>query len=624
MIRFNPKSTQNYFVALLRAWIIISLFPGSITLFAQTKHGDEFQSLSNDRERYRSTSSLDSLAAESRWIARLIEGLKKPESDHSEAPLSSIETYLEFEGLTIRSIHLTSLDVFGPSFQNLDGPPMTRLGHYANIVHIDTRERIIENYLLFKIGDKIDPYLIAETERLLRSQRQVEDARIYIFRQDVESENADILVVVKDLWSLSMEGKLKSTSKYYVQLNESNFLGQAQELKTRFTSDTDFESRYRFEGKYLIKNAFGSFSDLELKHTNGPEYRENSFQLERPLITASIRYTGGYHFRSEFAGSPADSSRYLFPFDESSNDLWLGRSWPLTGKRFRSPRKRTQIAVVSRYRKTVFRDRPSTSSDILRTFHNSEASFAELSLIRRYFHKTRHVFEMVKAEDIPSGFRIDLRGGYELGEYFNRSYSGVSFSASRFSMDHGYASIQVGADGFRNGDKWEQATLNWEQLLFTPLQQRGRYRTRQFLRIRTLFGLYRFEEEYLTLKRDGSVHGWSRELPRGEARMDIGLQNVLFTPWNYYEFHFQLFAFGDFSKIGNYDEILSRGSTYSAFGLGIKAKNERLIFPSIKLFLGYYPGPNPANRAYDIGFDSGFITELNDFSASLPGPQEFR
>ena len=47
-----------------------------------------------------------------------------------------------------------------------------------NALHIRTREDVIRRELLFKVGDRLDPFLIAETERNLRALPFIRAARI--------------------------------------------------------------------------------------------------------------------------------------------------------------------------------------------------------------------------------------------------------------------------------------------------------------------------------------------------------------------------------------------------------------------------------------------------------------
>ncbi len=67
----------------------------------------------------------------------------------------------------IRSIDITRHDVF----PEITAKPAF-LYHWANSLHVVTRERVIRNTLLFKAGDVFDAELLEESERKPRSVTQ--------------------------------------------------------------------------------------------------------------------------------------------------------------------------------------------------------------------------------------------------------------------------------------------------------------------------------------------------------------------------------------------------------------------------------------------------------------------
>ncbi|MCP6768996.1 hypothetical protein NL529_29545, partial [Klebsiella pneumoniae] len=54
----------------------------------------------------------------------------------------------------------------------------TALFRFANWLHVQTREHILTSQLLFKPGDLYDIRVLQESERLLRANRFLRDARI--------------------------------------------------------------------------------------------------------------------------------------------------------------------------------------------------------------------------------------------------------------------------------------------------------------------------------------------------------------------------------------------------------------------------------------------------------------
>ena len=105
---------------------------------------------------------------------------------------------------------------------------------WANKLHIKTREKTIEDQLLFQLQDEYNPELVTETERLLRSRGYIHDADITA--EEVCGEGVRLNVTTTDNWTLtpriaaSQSGGETRTS---FQVKESNLLGFGTELQLR-------------------------------------------------------------------------------------------------------------------------------------------------------------------------------------------------------------------------------------------------------------------------------------------------------------------------------------------------------------------------------------------------------
>src|SRR5688500_10820338 len=80
----------------------------------------------------------------------------------------------------ISRITVRATDIFDFEFKTyLRKFPYT----WANGLHIRTKERVIRQEFLFKVGDRLDPFLIAETERNLRALSFIRAARVAKYPQ---------------------------------------------------------------------------------------------------------------------------------------------------------------------------------------------------------------------------------------------------------------------------------------------------------------------------------------------------------------------------------------------------------------------------------------------------------
>src|SRR5580765_3034213 len=81
-------------------------------------------------------------------------------------PLVAKQLPLEIRPIKIRRILIDRDTVFGPTTPRHDLFPYSAL----NKIHIVTKESFIRHEILFKEGDTVNPELLAESERILRSR----------------------------------------------------------------------------------------------------------------------------------------------------------------------------------------------------------------------------------------------------------------------------------------------------------------------------------------------------------------------------------------------------------------------------------------------------------------------
>lgn len=94
-----------------------------------------------------------------------------------------------------------------------------------------TRRAVIERELLFSAGDCYDPYLLEETERLLRAYDFLSQVDVFAVPQPDGSYH--VIVDTRDQWSTQLDLRFGTEHGFSVdgfRLRESNLLGTGQEL----------------------------------------------------------------------------------------------------------------------------------------------------------------------------------------------------------------------------------------------------------------------------------------------------------------------------------------------------------------------------------------------------------
>ncbi|MCL2313598.1 MAG: hypothetical protein FWC41_14175, partial [Firmicutes bacterium] len=104
----------------------------------------------------------------------------------------------------------------------------------------------------------------------------------------------------------------------------------------------------------------------------------------------------------------------------------------------------------------------------------------------------------------------------------------------------------------------------------------------------------------------------------GRQRFNLSFEQNFFTPWNLYEFRFVLYAFAYFSWLGDYDKSIIFSKLYSSFGIGVRIRNNRLIFSTLQIQLAYFPNIPKNSRFHYISFSQETVLQPRDFKPKAP------
>ncbi|MGD1148883.1 MAG: hypothetical protein ABR961_13135 [Thermoanaerobaculaceae bacterium] len=188
-------------------------------------------------------------------------------------------------GTPIVAISVIRDDIFDTS----DPATSTWPYRWADALHVLTRERYIRGLLLFKVGDKLDPARLAESERLLRDTGFL--SPVHITAQAAPG-GAEVVVRTHDEWttlaglSFGLAG-----NRHHVggSLAEDNFLGLGKQLLVQYDSSTE---RTTTTLRYKDSLFLGSRWQLELQHKNASDGKADGFTLEYPFFALATPRAG--------------------------------------------------------------------------------------------------------------------------------------------------------------------------------------------------------------------------------------------------------------------------------------------------------------------------------------------
>jgi hypothetical protein len=164
----------------------------------------------------------------------------------------------------------------------------------ANKLHATTRPWLIRKQLLFRTGDAYDRRVLAESERILRSNQYLYDARIRPIT--FHEGRVDVEVFTRDVWTLrpgiSFERKGgANTTK--IDFSESTLFGTGVGISIARASTPD-----RNTDSVLLASTHvgGTRLRTELLYAENSDGRKRSALLDRPFYALDTRWAAGASF----------------------------------------------------------------------------------------------------------------------------------------------------------------------------------------------------------------------------------------------------------------------------------------------------------------------------------------
>jgi outer membrane protein assembly factor BamA len=188
----------------------------------------------------------------------------------------------------------------------------------ANRLHINTKQFVVRDDLLFDTGDSYSPALLRESERILRAKTYLYDAEIRPVRY--ENNRVDIEVKTRDVWTLS--GGINYSHKggdtsYGFEIQEDNFagLGKAVRIK-RDTNEFRTENEFQYYDPFITPQRF----QLTLGYSYNTDGRNKLLQFERPFYSLethwSMNLKGNTFSRQETLYKNGEEADYFYQDEE--------------------------------------------------------------------------------------------------------------------------------------------------------------------------------------------------------------------------------------------------------------------------------------------------------------------
>ena len=540
-------------------------------------------------------------------------------------------SFMAVEGRIIRKIYIR-----GYGFEQSFTDTSKRLQYFGtkvlNQLHRKTRDGVIRNSLFIKENTALNPYKVADNERLIRSLNYIQDARILVNVIPDNPDSVDLVVVVKDLFSIGGEVTSLGLAPTSIRgnVNEANFLGLGQKMQggviieqTR-TPTFGYQLLYTKTNLYRFVDATASYTQINNNLKDGTPNEEAWFlQLSRPLYAPYAHLAGGLNYgvyRSINRYAQPDS--LFFKYRYWVHDIWLG--WNLGTNKFLSNTSvRDRKFVSLRYFKDHFTDIPYQLADKFNfRFNDREGVLSQFTFFRQDFYKTNYIYGFGATEDIPAGYNLALTTGYyrQTGaQDLRRFYSGVDANYYVVTRRGGFIQGFLRSGGFLRKGIMEDGSILFGASYYSPLFLFNTLKIRQYINVSYTRQFNRIGIDPLTLNNVFGLRYFSGDSVYGGQRVTLHSETSFFINYKLLGFKFAPFAFGDISLLTPADQpSFNKSSLYHGIGAGVRARNENLVFNTIEFRMVYFPRKTEQNQSFKIMVNSGLQFRFNSVYVKAP------
>lgn len=540
----------------------------------------------------------------------------------------SIKRYRPFQEKTIGNVTIRKLPPFGPTVTDTSTTASNWYKKAGNKLHFPTRDWVLEKNLLFETGSQVNPYQLADSERLLRELPFIRDARIYLQERSESSDTVDVIVLTQDVIPYTLGGSYRSIDNFSAIISNNNLGGVGHELRNEIIYQKAQNPGVGYRGVYSVPNIGGSFVNGFIEYAYTDFHKTTGASLQRDFYTPNVQWAGGVRLES------TELKRYLlyrelqydslYNYQFQHSNIWAARAFRLQKSHAGGlDYQRSRLVVAARFSNTDYHKRPETTApDRQYFFHDQRLYLASVGWSRRQYFRDQYIYGFGRTEDVPFGSLVNFTFGRENGEFFDRNYAGLTVAGGRYFPNLGYLYSQVDMESyFYASGKSTQRLLHLNADYYSPLLETGAYRLRQLITMDYTYGDRRQPHEFLTIGYE-NIRGLTNWQLRGTQRLSFRFETISFTPLYILGFQLAGFVFTDIAILNNLNSFSLKGHDFQGFGFGARVRNENLTFNTFQLRFTLYP--SNAARMFGISI-TGIPRQLfDDFQIREPRPFRFR
>jgi hypothetical protein len=551
---------------------------------------------------------MQNVCAQNKIIQKIedaVTGKPRPMVDSTKINLSiQIKTLQSYSGKRINSIVIkqqnlaTNIDAKDAKLRDI----FTKMG---DALQSNTNKKRIKENLFFKEWDILDPSVIAYNEKWLRDLSYIQDAKISASITPYDTNQVDLLVVTKDLFNYGGEVLINDKNAYSARINNINFFGTGNSIQLiqNFEKERNPKSGWGYD--FGLSNILGSFISINAGvnqfgnnlANNVLSAKKNYISVQRPLLHPNSKWLGGMEYletvnKNVFPGKWDTIFEQQLNYNLKHKDIWIGYQLTRQNKRIKLNEYRQFIQF--RHFENNFIERPiDYLLQLDRNYQNLTANFISYTLVRQSVYRTRYLYGLGRYEDLPIGQSLTWTTGQYTIEKDKAAYLGFKFEQYKLSKKENYTHIVANiASSYINKSLQDFRFLtSLEQFSKLKYLNNG-FGYRQILNLSFTQTLKNKYNEALRINSIYGIPELNREQIKGGTRLSANWETVLYNSRPILGFKSAPFIFGNLTYIRTMGDPILKGDIYSAFGSGVRVRNENLVFGTIELKGFYFPRTN--------------------------------
>jgi hypothetical protein len=552
------------------------------------------------------------------WIKSELYGFvfRKPvrnEDEKYKTLENSQDPFKEYKGKIIGDIYISNLNFLYSVTQKDSIKQADLLNKSVASAHITTYKSVIEKNLTFEPNEKVNPFILAENERILRQLSSIEDARITIVEKTDNKDTVDVIVTTVDVFPLGLDGGFSSLQDFKIGFYHTNILGTGVEWKNLFIYKTKYDPDWGYEGKFKYNNIYGTFINAAIYYESTEPNKELRGVISRDLTITKVNAGGAIDIgtRSFLTFISTYDSTFEATVTSNYQDYWLG--YKLYTKR----NLHKNMMLKARYFVEKFTERPYVDVDSNYIYHKKRQYFSSLAYYNIRYLKSKYILGFGITEDVPYGLSLQATGGYETSEFFEYPYIGFDFGYAKYFKKIGYFQVYSNYGGYIDGSQMINEVFKTNIKTFSNLFSFGDYKLREFISVNYVQGFDIFD--YHDLRLHKYVQGLRHESIKGNIRVAMGSETVIFTPWYWYGFRVASSTLLEVGFVGKKNDLFDNRNFHSGIGTGLNIRNESLVFSTFSFRISYYTGNPNYNGFWGFNFTLSDPKFFRNLTVRKPG-----